>query len=85
MTPFETLTGVAAPLMIPNIDTEVLIRIDRLMDNRISWVPTALSNGAIVRTDLKTRILCLIKNRGERLRFLLPVPTLLAVLRASMR
>jgi len=33
MTPFDTLTGVAAPLMIPNIDTEVLIRIDRLMDN----------------------------------------------------
>jgi len=33
MTPFDTLTGVAAPLMIQNIDTEVLIRIDRLMDN----------------------------------------------------
>jgi len=70
MTPFESLTGVAAPLMIQNIDTEVLIRIDRLMDNRISWALTALSNGVIVQTDLKTQILCLIKHRGEKLRFL---------------
>jgi len=33
MTPFQHLTGIAAPLMVPNIDTDILIRIDRLMDN----------------------------------------------------
>lgn len=32
MTPFTTLTGIAAPLPLPNIDTEVMIRISRLME-----------------------------------------------------
>jgi len=34
MTPVETIRGVAAPLMIANIDTEILIRIDRLLDEK---------------------------------------------------
>ncbi len=34
MNPVETIRGVAAPLMIANIDTEILIRIDRLLDEK---------------------------------------------------
>lgn len=30
MTPFTTLTGRVAPLMLPNIDTDIIIRIERL-------------------------------------------------------
>ncbi len=30
MTPFTTITGPAAPLMLSNVDTDVIIRIDRL-------------------------------------------------------
>ena len=30
MTPFTQLTGVAAPLMRNNIDTDVIIRVERL-------------------------------------------------------
>jgi 3-isopropylmalate/(R)-2-methylmalate dehydratase small subunit len=31
MTPFTTVTGAAAPLMRPNIDTDVIIRVERLV------------------------------------------------------
>jgi 3-isopropylmalate/(R)-2-methylmalate dehydratase small subunit len=33
MQPFTKVTGVAAPLLIPNIDTDVIIRIERLTHN----------------------------------------------------
>ena len=32
MTPFTTLTSVAAPLLTPDLDTEVIVRISRLME-----------------------------------------------------
>jgi 3-isopropylmalate/(R)-2-methylmalate dehydratase small subunit len=35
MTPFSTLSGIAAPLMRANIDTDVIIRIERMVGNSI--------------------------------------------------
>lgn len=36
MQAFTSLTGIAAPLLQPNVDTEVIIRIDRLIENEPS-------------------------------------------------
>src|SRR5436309_2494538 len=33
MQPFTTLTGIAAPLLQPNVDTEVIIRVNRLIEH----------------------------------------------------
>ena len=50
--PFNTLTAIAAPIMRGNIDTDVIIRIERLVGNSIRGT---LGKWAFRRASLSAR------------------------------
>ena len=60
MEKFTKITGVAAPLMRQNVDTDLVIRIERLVNNtgRQGLGPYCLSRSASSRTAAKTLTAC---------------------------
>ena len=60
MEKFTKITGVAAPPMRQNVDTDLVIRIERLVNNtgREGWAPTASSRSASSPTAAKTPTAC---------------------------
>jgi len=81
--PFNTLTAIAAPIMRANIDTDVIIRIERLVGNAIRGTLGKWAFGALryLRTLNSSSIASLIEVR----KFSLPVRISVAAPRVKAR
>jgi hypothetical protein len=58
MDKFTRLTGIAAPLMRINIDTDVIIPMSRLVASAANWAVTASRHGATRPTEAKIPSSC---------------------------